>query len=132
MSFPKKKAGVCEIHPNLSTFKLVRECEMVSTVEQIVALLSPFGLYRSNHPSGANTSHPQQKGASKMSKFESDIPEKPLEEYTDEEIKLMFLELFFWVAENRPDWLEEAIERKKAQLLENELLKHKRGIKEHK
>jgi len=41
------------------------------------------------------------------------IDEKPLEELSANEIKEMFLDLFFWVAENRSDWLQEAIERKK-------------------
>lgn len=45
-----------------------------------------------------------------------EIPEKPLEEYTEMEIKQMFLDLFFWVAENRPDWLQEAVEIKKREL----------------
>ena len=48
--------------------------------------------------------------------FESAIPEKPIEEYSESEIREMFLEMFFWVAENRPSWLQEAIERKKAML----------------
>jgi hypothetical protein len=34
---------------------------------------------------------------------------KSTEEYTEEELNQMFLETFFWVAENRPEWLEEAI-----------------------
>ena len=42
--------------------------------------------------------------------------EKPLEELTVDEIKEMFLDLFFWVSENRPDWLQEAIDRKKRML----------------
>jgi len=41
------------------------------------------------------------------------LKEKPLEDYTEDEIKEMFLDMFFWVAENRPDWLQEAIDRKK-------------------
>ena len=31
-------------------------------------------------------------------------------------IREMFLEMFFWVVENRPDWLQEAIDRKKRML----------------
>ena len=46
--------------------------------------------------------------------------EKPLEELTVDEIKEMFLDLFFWVSENRPDWLQEAIDRKKRMLGERE------------
>jgi len=47
-----------------------------------------------------------------LKKFE----EKPLEDYTEEDMKEMFLDMFFWVAENRPEWLQEAINRKKKQL----------------
>jgi len=50
--------------------------------------------------------------------FEDGFVDKPLEEYTDDEIKEMFLSMFFWVSENRPDWLKEAIDRKKASLKE--------------
>ena len=49
--------------------------------------------------------------------FESDVEEKPIEEYTDKEIKTMFVELFFWVVENKPSWLQECIAIKKANLL---------------
>lgn len=42
--------------------------------------------------------------------------EKPLEDYTEPELREIFLELFFWVSENRPDWLQEAITRKKIEL----------------
>ena len=49
--------------------------------------------------------------------FESDIEEKPIEEYTEKEAKKMFVELFFWVVENKFDWLEECIAIKKANLL---------------
>lgn len=42
--------------------------------------------------------------------------EKPLDQYTEDEIKEMFLDMFFWVSENRPDWLQEAIDRKKRML----------------
>ena len=49
--------------------------------------------------------------------YGSTIPEKPIDEYTEDEIKQMFLEMFFWVAENRVSWLREAIEIKKAVLL---------------
>jgi len=52
------------------------------------------------------------------SEFVTDIPEKPVDEYTEGEIKEMFLEMFFWVASNRPSWLQDAISRRKAQLLE--------------
>lgn len=48
--------------------------------------------------------------------YEDDFVEKPLDEYTEDEIKEMFLSMFFWVAENRPSWLEEAIAKKKEQL----------------
>jgi hypothetical protein len=48
--------------------------------------------------------------------FDDGFVEKPLEEYSEEEIKEMFLSMFFWVSENRPDWLQEAINRKKEQL----------------
>jgi len=36
------------------------------------------------------------------------------EELSEEAVKQMFIDMFFWVAENRPDWLEECITRKKA------------------
>jgi len=39
--------------------------------------------------------------------------EKRLEDYTESEIKEMFIDTFFWVAENKPSWLKEAIDRKK-------------------
>lgn len=45
-----------------------------------------------------------------------DFKEKPLDEYTEEDLKKMFLDMFFFVAENRPEWLQEAINRKKEQL----------------
>ena len=44
------------------------------------------------------------------------MTEKPLEDYTEEDLKEMFIDMFFWVSENRPDWLQEAINRKKKQL----------------
>jgi len=34
----------------------------------------------------------------------------------EETAKQSFLDIFFWVAENRPEWLEDAIARKKAEL----------------
>lgn len=46
----------------------------------------------------------------------SEIKEKPFEDYTEEDVREMFLVMFFWVAENRPEWLEEAINRRKRQL----------------
>lgn len=49
--------------------------------------------------------------------FESDIEEKPIEKYTEEEVKRIFIELFFWVVENKPSWLQECIAIKKANLL---------------
>ena len=42
--------------------------------------------------------------------------EKSIEDYTEDEIKEIFLDLFFWVSENRPSWLQEAIDRKKRML----------------
>ena len=42
--------------------------------------------------------------------------EKSIDEYTEDEIREMFLQMFFWVVENRPYWLQEAIERRKKQL----------------
>jgi len=42
--------------------------------------------------------------------------EKPLQNYSEEKIKEMFIDEFFWVAENRPEWLQEAIDRKKRML----------------
>jgi len=36
---------------------------------------------------------------------------------SEEAIKQMFLDMFFWVSENRSEWLEEAIARKKRELL---------------
>lgn len=44
------------------------------------------------------------------------LRDKPIEQLTENDIKEMFLDLFFWVAENRPEWLQEAINRKKKQL----------------
>lgn len=35
------------------------------------------------------------------------------EEKSEEEIKKIWLNLFFWVAENRLEWLQEAINKKK-------------------
>lgn len=55
--------------------------------------------------------------------FVSDIAEKPVNEYTENEIREMFLDMFFWVSTNRPSWLQEAISRKKAQLLEQKMVK---------
>lgn len=43
---------------------------------------------------------------------------KKWEDYSEEKLKEMFLEIFFFVANNRIEWLEEAIQRKKAALLE--------------
>jgi len=57
--------------------------------------------------------------------FVSDIPEKPVDEYTENEIREMFLDMFFWVTSNRLEWLEEAISRRKAQLLEQKMVKRK-------
>ena len=45
---------------------------------------------------------------------------KPIEECTDEDIKEMFLNMFFWVSKNRPEWFQEAINRKKKMLGETE------------
>ena len=39
---------------------------------------------------------------------------------TENDHKEMFLSMFFWVSENRPDWLQEAIDRKKKMLKEVE------------
>jgi len=36
---------------------------------------------------------------------------------TEKEVKRMFVELFFWVVENKPSWLQECIAIKKANLL---------------
>jgi len=49
-------------------------------------------------------------------KYKDNVPLKPIEEYTEEDLKEMFLGMFFFVAENRPEWLQEAINRKKNQL----------------
>ena len=46
----------------------------------------------------------------------TEFVEKPVEEYTESDIKEMFLDMFFWVSENRPEWLQEAINRKKKML----------------
>ena len=35
---------------------------------------------------------------------------------SEEQMKQMWMEMFFWVAENRPQWLAEVIARKKAML----------------
>lgn len=43
---------------------------------------------------------------------------KKWEDYSETELKEMFLEIFFFVADNRPAWLEEAIQRRKAELRE--------------
>ena len=48
--------------------------------------------------------------------FESKIPDQLIGDYTENEIKEMFVELFFWIAHNRPDWLAECISRKKAMI----------------
>jgi len=50
--------------------------------------------------------------------------EKPLEEYTEDELREMFIGMFFWVADNRPEWLQEAIARKKKMLTKKEMRKH--------
>jgi hypothetical protein len=39
-----------------------------------------------------------------------------MKEVNEEVGKQMFIDIFFWVVENRPDWLEECISRKKAEL----------------
>jgi len=66
------------------------------------------------------------RGKQKMNEdFVSDIPEKPVDEYTENEIREMFLDMFFWVTSNRLEWLEEAISRRKAQLLEQKMVKRK-------
>lgn len=44
------------------------------------------------------------------------LTEKPLDQYSEDEMKEMFVDMFFWVTENRPEWLQEAIERKKRML----------------
>lgn len=49
------------------------------------------------------------------------LPEKPIGEYTEEEIKQMWLELFFWVVDHRRDWLMEAIEKRKAMHIAEQL-----------
>lgn len=51
-----------------------------------------------------------------MSEFKSKSLDKPIEEYTEAEIKEMFIELFFWIANNRLSWLQECIARRKAEL----------------
>ena len=38
------------------------------------------------------------------------------EKLSEPEVKEMFLSMFFWVSENRPGWLQEAIDRKKERL----------------
>lgn len=48
--------------------------------------------------------------------FVSKIPDKPIDQYTESEIKEMYVELFFWVVENRLDWLQECINRRKKKL----------------
>ena len=48
-------------------------------------------------------------------KADSNIGDMP-----EEEAKEMWLESFFWVAVNRPEWLEEAIKRKKLQIQETQ------------
>lgn len=42
--------------------------------------------------------------------------DKKLEDYTEDDIKEMFIDMFFWVAVNRPSWLQEAIDRRRKQL----------------
>ena len=42
--------------------------------------------------------------------------ENPIENYSEDDIKEMFIDMFFWVAENRLEWLKEAIERRRKQL----------------
>ena len=47
--------------------------------------------------------------------FEDDIffdITKDVEDYSEEEIKEMFLDFFSWITENRPEWVEEALNRK--------------------
>lgn len=45
--------------------------------------------------------------------YKDNVPNKPIEEYTEEDMKEMFLGMFFFVAENRPEWLQEAINLRK-------------------
>lgn len=42
--------------------------------------------------------------------------EKLVEGYSEEEIKEMWKKSFFWVVENRPEWLKEVIAEKKMSL----------------
>jgi hypothetical protein len=44
------------------------------------------------------------------------LPDKPSSEWTEEEIKEIFLDLFFWISKNRPEWLHDAIEKRREQL----------------
>jgi len=55
--------------------------------------------------------------------------EKPLDQYTEEEMKEMFIDMFFWVTENRPEWLQEAIDRKKRMLGKEETEKRLHAVK---
>lgn len=58
-----------------------------------------------------------------MSKYKAD-PDKPddwgpggtldLENMEEDDIKELWLNLFFWVARYRPQWLQDAIDRKRA------------------
>lgn len=50
------------------------------------------------------------------------------EEMSELTAKQMFIDMFFWVAENRPSWLEECITRKKAELQLSETEKEKASL----
>jgi hypothetical protein len=51
-------------------------------------------------------------------------PDKKPGDYSEEEIKQMFIDMFFWVAENRMSWLAECIQKRKAQLIQAGVSKH--------
>ena len=39
-----------------------------------------------------------------------------MKKYTEDELRKMFLKLFLWVADNRPEWLQEAIDKRRSEL----------------
>jgi len=41
---------------------------------------------------------------------------KQLENLTENDLKEMFIDIFFWIADHRPEWLQEAINRRKREL----------------
>jgi len=44
------------------------------------------------------------------------VSKEELENLSEKDLREMFIDLFFWIAKHRPEWLQEAINRRKREL----------------